>query len=346
MQIKKPTPKTKVRKVGIDAGYGETKLVAEGVAFTFPSVAGYARRVKFGEDELAIRYPGEQITDEADSWFVGNLAQSQLKAGELFKMRGRGGEGDSLGIEFRKRLIRVALGKWLAQDAQADEIVRVRLATGLPVQNMGDADAMKAALLGQHRINTDQNDFIVDIVHVHVIPQPVGALYSQTLLPNGELNPCHTAVTTVVVDPGKYTIDLAYDRDGEYIDSRSGSTAGGVFNVDERIFEMLKDELDDEPSYADVERVLRYRKLRINNIDVDFTTEVEQFLAPLTTATLQLMTEKIGRGKTADKIIVVGGGASLVFDEVSQNYPVAEMPDNPQLLIAQGFYNYAVHEDM
>lgn len=329
--------------VAVDGGYGATKAVMPGVEpVVFPSIAGFAPEIKFKADDLAKKYPGMQISDDAGSWFVGDLAQRQLKTGGIYRMRGRSGEGDSLGIEFRLRMIKVALGLLLSPVVARGDTIHVRLATGLPVDHMKGAASLKKALIGQHRIQTDQTDFVANITDAPIMPQPVGALYSQVLTDKGTVNPCHTATRTGVVDVGMYTVDVAYDNDGEYIDGQSGSVPAGVFTVQELITKMLRDVTGDEPDYADVEKVLRTKCLRIRNKDRDFKREVDEFLEPLRVATRQLMIDKWGGAATTDLIYVVGGGAPLVFDEIKSYYEVAQLVDNHQTAIAQGYLNYAL----
>ena len=43
--------------VGLDIGYGVTKVVTDQTAIAFPSVAGHAREIKFQQEALAAKYP-------------------------------------------------------------------------------------------------------------------------------------------------------------------------------------------------------------------------------------------------------------------------------------------------
>jgi len=75
--------------IGLDIGYGVVKVVTDNVSLAFPSVMGHAREIKFQQDEIAKRHPGDQITDDDGAWFVGDLALAQLPPGELLRLRGR-----------------------------------------------------------------------------------------------------------------------------------------------------------------------------------------------------------------------------------------------------------------
>jgi hypothetical protein len=74
---------------------------------------GHAREIKFQQEDLAQRHPGDQITDDEGDWFVGDLALSQLPTGELLRLRGRTANENTMGNAFRLRLAKAAIGKLL-----------------------------------------------------------------------------------------------------------------------------------------------------------------------------------------------------------------------------------------
>jgi len=324
--------------IGLDIGYGVTKAVSDNGTIVFPSIAGRARRVKYQAEELARKYPGDQITDDTGDYFVGELAMSQLKAHEQTRLRGRTADENAMGNVFRLRLAKVAIGKLLAG---SEDIVHVRIATGLPVDHMPDAPGLKQTLIGQHRIQTDACDFVANITEVMVMPQPYGTIYSRMIKANGQLNECHTATRTGVVDVGTYTVDLAMDDDGEYIDSMSGSVESGVYTAQESIAEAIERNHRQKPRYSVIETVLRTGRLTGGGKTISYAAEVLEALEPLKTATLALMSQKWANGLEVDAIYLSGGGAALVINDVIANYPQTVLVDNPQLANAIGYLNYA-----
>jgi hypothetical protein len=68
--------------IGLDIGYGVTKAITDDQQIVFPSVMGYSRAIKFRANEIASKYSGDQLFDDEGHWFVGDLAMSQLQAGE------------------------------------------------------------------------------------------------------------------------------------------------------------------------------------------------------------------------------------------------------------------------
>jgi plasmid segregation protein ParM len=326
--------------IGLDIGYGVTKAVTNEQVITFPSVCGHAREIKFQADDLAAKYPGDQITDDDGNWFVGDLALGQLPLGELLRLRGRTVDEVHIGNVFRVRLAKVAIGKLLS-GVQHGEAVHIRVSTGLPVDHMRDAADLKAALIGQHLIQTDTTEVVANISEVMVMPQPYGSLYAQTLTASGDINPNHTFIRTGVCDVGTYTVDLALDDDGVYVDAESGSVESGVYTAQERIAAVLERECRQKLPFKIVEDTLRTGHARISGEDVDYSAEVREALEPLRSATLNLMSEKWKAGKTVDVIYLSGGGAELVKDVVMAAYKQTQLVKNPQIANARGYLSYA-----
>ena len=238
------------------------------------------------------------------------------------------------------RLAKVGVGK-LGEGGGGRDVVHLRLAVGLPVDHMRDADELRETLRGQHLIQTDVSEAIANVTDVIVMPQPYGGIYSQMLTPVGELNVHHTYMRTGVVDVGTYTVDIALDDDGEFISSESGSVEGGVYTAQERISAMLERDYREKMPYKIVEQVLRSGIFTASGKPMDYSEEVEDALAPLRSATLGLMSEKWQRGTTVDVIYLSGGGAELVYEQVVEAYPQTKLVAHAQMANARGYLYYA-----
>ena len=177
--------------IGLDIGYGVVKAVTDHAAIAFPSVMGNAHEIKFPQDMIQQKYPGDQITDDEGKWFVGDLAMAQVPAGELLRLRGCTANEKTMGNAFRLRMAKVAIGK-LVQGVWWRDVIHLRMAVGLPVDHMRDAAELKESLSRQHLIHTDVCEVIANVTDVMVMPEAYGAIYSQMLTPTGELNVHHT----------------------------------------------------------------------------------------------------------------------------------------------------------
>jgi hypothetical protein len=45
--------------VGLDIGYGVVKAITDNTMITFPSVMGHAREIKFQQEDITARHPGD-----------------------------------------------------------------------------------------------------------------------------------------------------------------------------------------------------------------------------------------------------------------------------------------------
>lgn len=337
---KKPALPGSTVTMGLDIGYGVVKAVTADQVVMFPSVMGHAREIKFQQEDMARRHLGDQMTDDEGDWFVGDLALAQLPPGELLRLRGRTANESTMGNAFRLRLAKVAIGK-VMQGMWNRDIVHIRIATGLPTDHMRDAAELKASLIGQHLIKTDTAELIAHVSEVMVMPQPYGTIYANTLNESGEINRQHTYRRTGVCDVGTYTVDLALDDEGEFVDAESGSVESGVYTAQERISAALERDYREKMPFKIVEEVLRTGIFHANGQPVDYSEIVEEALAPLRSATLNLMSEKWQRGTTVDVVYLSGGGAELVVEDVREAYPQTALVQDAQLANARGYLNYA-----
>lgn len=338
-----PTPSEPELIAGIDVGYGNVKALRSLLSpadlfmpIVFPSLYGLAHHLRFRAEKTFARYPGDQLTDDAGQWWVGDLAKAELQENEVFGVYGRADANEQ-----RVRLAKAALGKLMP--GQRDGVtVRVSLATGLPVAHMDDDEALRTALMGKHLIKTDQTHFTADIHSVSVMPQPVGAIYSQALTPDGRQNMSHRFERVGVIDVGQYTIDAAVDEKGEYKDRESDTEESGLHLAYEHIADLYKRRYNEAPTLKTIEQIMRSGCAPVFDKEVHFEDEVKRALAPTRAATLKLMNKLWKRGASLNVIYIVGGGGPLVEAEVTADYEHAHLLHDSQLAIAQGYLNYAV----
>lgn len=332
--------------IGLDVGYGFTKLDGGlDATIMFPSVMSHSRDIKFRASEIAIKYPGDQLEDEDGTWFIGDLAFSQSIEAELMTLRGRTANEETIGNVFRTRLARAAIGK-LFPGLRNGEVIHIRLATGLPVDHMRDAAGLKSALIGQHVIKTDSTNFVANVTECMVMPQPYGTIYSRMLKTNGELDPCHTAIRTGVVDIGRYTIDVTLDDNGEYIEPESGSSEGGVFMALERIKTAVNEDFRYTPKDREAEDILRTSCVKVSGETINYQEVVHDALQPVRDATLRLMNARWGTGARVDAIYLSGGGANLVHRDIKSAYRQTVLVDDSQLANARGYRNFALFRQL
>lgn len=339
-----------IKIAAIDIGYGAVKALAPGLdePIIFPSVWSHEISLTAYEDDTLARYPGDLITDpDGTRYFVGYLANSQAPAGQILRLRGRTANEAEIGNAARVRLAKVALGKLFGSQVRSGEIAHIRLATGLPVDHMRGAADLKAALLGEQLIQTNDANFIANIIDVIVMPQPYGTIYANTLMGNGSLNPCHTATRTGVIDVGTYSVDFTLDDDGEYIAAESGSVETGIYVAQQIIARRINEEYGQVPKQEMIETVLRNKCLKASGKSYDFSDEVEEAYEPVRSATITKMSELWRVGLDVHTIYLSGGGATIVQQAVKNaGFSQAVLVDQPQTANARGYLYYAIHKTL
>jgi plasmid segregation protein ParM len=326
------------KRIGLDIGYGVTKVTDGETHVKFPSVAAHAHNLKYQSDKISAKYPGDEIADEDGDWFVGDLAIKQAPLSEHLTLRGRTNNED-FNMAFRLRMMKVALAKIMPH--QNGDVVHIIISTGLPVDHMPDAALLKASLIGQHKITTNNASFIANVVDVLVMPQPAGAIYSVMMTADGELNPYHTATTTGVADVGTFTLDVALDDDGEFVDAQGGTLESGIHTAQQRISDTFEAEFRAKPTPKQIEQILTKGYVKINGVVIDYSHHSREALKPVHDGLKSLMGKKWGVATHVDLILIVGGGAEVVDKDVLQAYPQAIVVDNPQMANAIGYLNYA-----
>lgn len=330
-----------VYNVGVDIGYGKAKVVSGDVQYQFPSVAGQARNVRFGAESMSANHPNEQIEHDGLSWYVGELAQEQLRPEEQQRLRGRSTKADERGMMFRTLIMKAALAK-LFPDVTNGDAIHFHIVTGLPVNHMAQSAALKKALIGVHPVHTDRTNFVANVVDVAVMPEPRGTMFAFTLCPDGSLNDTYTADTTVVFNGGAVTNDVQYDKNGKFVDAHSASSRTGHHLALERLQIMLEERFGDTPSLDLVESILRNRAGKVSGKLYTFDDEVNEALKPVREGAMQLLTDTIGTGIEADSIIVSGGFALSSYEVIGRAYSQSTKSDNPLFDTAQGYYNYSM----
>jgi len=329
--------------VGVDVGYGYTKaLKQDGAAVVFPSVAAHMREQKWNFDELMKRHPGDLLMDDDGDWMIGTLAASDhVLDGLKLRLRGRTGNEQQHGNTFRVRMLKAALGK-LFPGLRNGEAVHLSVSTGLPVDHMRDAADLKAALIGQHRVQNDLTDFVANITEVRVMPQPYGTIYSRMITNTGELDECYTYTSTGVIDVGTYTVDIALDNDGEYVDVRSGSSESGVYVVQNEIRDAFNRDFRATLDSHQIDEVLRSGCIRVQGKPINYTHEVQAATKPLQDAVVNLVANRWQGATNIDVIYLTGGGAYMVEQAIGRLYPQAMLLDDAQLANCRGYLNFAL----
>lgn len=149
-----------------------------------------------------------------------------------------------------------------------------------------------------------------------------------------------------VVDIGGRTTDvvvLVPGRDAPIVDpQRTGSHNIGAITIEDQLRRKLMDMFDlDADNLPDLTKAIRTGVVRIAGKNVDVSGHVEEAKIRVGKEILRFVQQKIGRGSSYSPILFAGGGA-LLFRELTQEYPNAEIVPNPEYANARGMLKIAI----
>lgn len=319
--------------VGLDIGYGFTKM-SDGVrTVVFPSVVGDVVQADF-DNELVNAGQGKVLTIDGARWFYGWHAQKHSR--------------NPLALFARERTEQVDLMHVLLYAALAELDVRgaVAICTGLPVDWFADKDKTEHLLLGEHAFAVDDVPRRVSVIQTTVVPQPFGSFFDAILDEAGALVNVGLARGKVgILDVGTHTTDYALSDGLEYVAKASGSTTAAMSTAWRQIRDGIKAQWGIEYDLHQVDRLLRDGGMvtvrgEPHSINLLASAAVDSLAARV----LAGARERWGTARDFARILLTGGGASYVKDQVQAVYPHVQILHAPNLGNLRGFYKYALRK--
>ena len=325
--------------VGVDIGYGYTKVVAPDRQVTFPSVVGKAERIRYENDlEPAPRKDGSPemafITEEGDR-FVGELALLQSRVQWTLLDRSRV-EDPSARLLFLAALSQLAEGKRGTQS--------FRVVTGLPVKWYADRDKVVAQWSGKHVLRSVNGRHAVHRLAVSelcVVPQPFGSLFDVLLEPGGQIVERDLARGRLgVIDVGTYTTDYILVDTLQYIERGSGTIQTAMSTAHQLIGRSLLDSYGLDLRMHEVDRAVRRGCVTVFGEDQQIDWLVEPILDAVSTEVLAHAGTLWGDGRDLKAILVTGGGAMALGEHIRARYGHARVVPDSALANVRGFLKY------
>lgn len=204
------------------------------------------------------------------------------------------------------------------------------LVAGLPVQTMGHVDEVIHRLKGIH-VMPDGRTVHVD--KVMVLAQPVGGYYDWARRND-------SSRTTLVVDPGFFTLDFVVMKGTRAQIERSGSCPGGVHDVLTTIADGISHLLGKNYRELDViDSALMQGTdiLHVAGTTVDLTPHLRRAQVRIREG-VAAISAIVGAGLDLDHVRVVGGGARLFEAAVREQFraPLTIAPE-PEFANLRGF---------
>lgn len=301
--------------IGIDIGYGNTKVNTGGTVFSFPSIVGnFQESVSIGFDRGTL----ECVEIDGEKFLIGESARRH--SSRHYTSRSR----DWIGTIHYRALLKHALKKC---NATGEAIIT----TGLPVDFRADKERL-TAIVKDVALKCGVNAF------VHVLPQPVGAFFSLLFDEKGSVLESRLASSRVgILDIGFFTTDLLTIDGMSVVEKQLASFENGVSTALEAIRQDLADTYKLQLDIRRTDEVVRRGKVSVYGEEKDITAISGKRLGELETE-IQAQAQTIwGNAADLDRVILSGGGATMLSPYLNL-YRHATVIRNAAEANAAGFY--------
>ena len=294
--------------LGIDIGFGFTKVAGYKDPLIFKSILGDATHLQFWSDFSEVS-PAEyfHVTIDGKTYFVGDLAENQSNV-RHFTL-----DQDKLISDFVKILALTAVG------FMGTENEPINIVSGLPIIYFKEKkDTFTEILKGKHEIIFTQPDGktvrkLISIDKICMLPQPIGSALNVVLNDDGKLIDQDLAKKKVgVIDIGFRTTDITILDHLQYIDRGSRTLDTGI----SKAFSIISNKLR-ERSNTNVELFRMYKaaesgSIKIKGQEYNFSGIRDQVYARLAEIIASEIERLWAEDWDIDKILFTGGGSMVL----------------------------------
>lgn len=295
--------------VGLDVGFGFTKILKGREQRVFKSVYGDATEVQYRENVLGDADPVDHLHLEMEEgdFFVGELAERQ-SLDRYFTLDQN---------DFVARFIKVLTLAGLSTLVERNE--PVRLVTGLPVSQYKRHRKRIARILNEAHDFTvvdpeeTRRDTVIRIQDVRVVPQPFGTVLDLMLNDIGEVSDGRFLKQKIgIIDVGFRTCDFTIADRAHYAERGSGTTDYGI----SRAFTSIAKRID-EMTGVGVEIYRLYEAVdegvvKIRGRSVDIRKLVNQAFTQLSKVIANEANRLWADDWDMDEIVLTGGGGRVL----------------------------------
>lgn len=321
--------------VGVDDGHSEIKLFTEtGEYLSFPSRIKTSHEVisGVGEDTL-----GLYTTEEGNKFTV----SIHLTSADDTRFDGYPTS------EMNRVLVHHALLQ--AGFSGRDVIV----ATGLPVRHTYFTDGSKNSELitaksiniakGVSSANTPMAKILKNTVETEAIAAYVDQILDMDGSPSAQMDDFENEYVGVIDVGGRTTDCIVVYPGGSGIDAaRSGSADAGFLKIHETVASRLKLKFGlNHLAESIVDSAVRTGALRVAGQKHDVTDIVDAEKKVFAQEIAAFVRTKIGSGRDLNVLLLVGGGALAMREQLLEMFPHATIPKNPEFANARGMMKMA-----
>lgn len=311
--------------IALDVGHSAVKVVADSGGhrqqLIFRSVALPAFHI--AEDSARAAAERDTVVVAGQPYFFGDTAVVQGRADVESGLSENWISTPQYAALFLGALRRLAN---LPHPVTADKAI---LVVGLPAKYFTQQRNLLKTILQQLAPGAD----------IIVRPQPMGPYCATQFNPDGSEDRKRNLAEEAwaVVEIGHFTSDFALFKGGVWTEHGSGSCKGGYVAAEElsRILQS-KDQINVSPLEAT--GAIESGYIRHFGKKIDIRPYLPAAGIPIAAEILDNATRLIERdARMLDGIILAGGGAALVYDQLRAKWPHTVLAENSRMTVAEGF---------
>ena len=318
-------------KIGIDIGYGNTKIITEGKKVYFPSLAKPGEKINM--DQMLSASGDYVATINGKTWYIGHMAAKESR----FAIRAFDDAERFTNPAFQAML---ATALFVGTDNEAE----VMLVTGLPLSSYKNSqEEFQKFLTGfSAKVEIDGQEKHVKVKQAFVFPQAAGVFFNpsyQSL--NGTIKP---GDLVTIMDIGYRTTDFATfeynENKPELIMEYSFTADTGMVSV----FRVLAEKMAGKNGMFAVSLESAERTYLTDQQEY---TDVCQTISEETVDNITEAYKLNGPGKERkNHIIAAGGGSVALKDYLVRRFPEMIVLEDAQFANAIGFYTIGKRLDI
>lgn len=328
--------------LGIDVGHSSVKISIKsgkkvplvGASEIFPTVV--RNWTSIANEETARKALADTVEVNGKKFFVGVTAQRQGQA-ETFSGQSR----NWIETEQHDALLVSAWNRACAVLAKNEMPYpdRISLVLGLPASyyaEQRDTLRDRAIALLQRLVKPHQD------LQIYIESQSRAPLLCVVFDSYGvETGHAGEDESWGVVEIGQFTTDFTLHDRGQEVDS-AASSARGTHMVYDRIAAALKQN-NYVADFETISTAIQSRKIKVYGKETDVSDLVMPAISEFTNYILDEVATRFGeKAQRMDGIIVAGGGAYIVGQDIKAKYPNAIIPTNPRFAVAEGYSRFGL----
>ncbi|KUG05084.1 hypothetical protein ASZ90_017573 [hydrocarbon metagenome] len=327
-------------KVGLDIGYGHTKVVTEdGKRIIFPSIAKKGEAIDL--DNLLGAKEDYIININDTTWYIGKMAQKESSfATRAFE------QTDRYNDEAFQAMLSTALS--LATQGTEQDVM---LVTGLPLSIYETSQKEFCGFLKGFSAHTEWNGTCkeVKVKDAIVFPQAGGIFFSPSCTDIKNNLPENSLIT--VIDIGYRTTDCASFNFAKgafhFLIENSFTLDIGMSSVFRPLSRAIAKKVGSiDISLEESENVYQKGICFKNNKPVDMSDEINLLKKSIAANINEGYRSNAGQGAKINNIILAGGGSIALRDELLNIFPEAISVTDTQMANALGFLSIAHRFDL